>query len=189
MTFGSASLAILASWQERIAKLEKCLNMWQHREISLQGKALILDTLGLSGLVYLGSVQPIPRSFLQSINKLIFKFLWSGKTKPINRTTLILPEDKGDLGITDLEIKLPALQLKRLQSITSLQIEEKWIYSARYWIGRNLSRVHPLWSFFRANNKPHSDPFKPPPEFYRSFLAHVEKLKPNIKTLQKKVHN
>ena len=52
-------------------------------------------------------------------------------------------KDKGGLGITDLEIKLSALHLKRLQSITSLLIEEKWVYFARYWIGRKLSKVHP----------------------------------------------
>ena len=38
ISFGSGS-AILTSWRERISKLEKCLNAWQHRELSLQGKS------------------------------------------------------------------------------------------------------------------------------------------------------
>ena len=79
ITFGSSS-AILASWRGRISKLEKSLNAWQHHEFSLQGKVLILKTLGLSGLVYLGSVQPIPLPYLQSINKLIFSLC--GQVKP-----------------------------------------------------------------------------------------------------------
>ena len=118
ITFGSDS-ALLTSWRERVYKLEKCLNMWQYQELSFQGKVLILNTLDLSGLVFLCSVQTIPISCLQSINKLIFNFLWSGKTLSINRATLFLPKDRGSVGITDLEIKLPALQLKQLQSITS----------------------------------------------------------------------
>ena len=118
ITFSSDS-AILTSWRERVSKLEKCLNVWQHRELSLQGKVLILNTPGLSSLVYLGSVQPIPITCLQSINTLIFKCLWSGKTVAINRATLFLSKDRGGLGITDLEIKLPARQLKWLKSTTS----------------------------------------------------------------------
>ena len=125
--------------------------------------------------------------FTKSINKLIFKFLWSGKTQTINRATLFLPKDRGDLGITDLEIRLPALQLKRLQSITSPLIEEKWIYFARYWIGRKLSKVHPSWSFLGANNTPHFDLLKPSPlpKFYQLFSECLDKLKTNIDDLQK----
>ena len=57
ITFGSNS-ATLTSWQERIVKLEKCFSVWQHRQLSLQGKVLILNTSGLSALVCLGSVHP-----------------------------------------------------------------------------------------------------------------------------------
>ena len=74
ITFGSDS-AILTSWRERVYKLEKYLNMWQHRELSFQVKVLILNTLGLSGLVYLGSVQTILVPCLKSINKLTSNFL------------------------------------------------------------------------------------------------------------------
>ena len=74
ITFDSRT-AILTSWREKISKLEKCLNVWQHSQLSLQGKILILNTLGLSGLVYLTSVHPIPLPCLQTISKLIFSFL------------------------------------------------------------------------------------------------------------------
>ena len=98
ITFNSSS-AILTSWRERISKLEKCLNAWQHRELSLQGKVLTLNTLGLSGLMYPGLVHPTPFPCLQLINKIIFSFLWSGKTEMINRVTLFFPRDRGGLGI------------------------------------------------------------------------------------------
>ena len=61
----------------------------------------------------------------------------------------------------------------------------KLVYFARYWIGRKLSRINPAWSSSGANNKPHCDLLKTPPAFYRSFLEHLRKLKPNIETLQK----
>ena len=145
ITFGSDS-AVLTSWRERVYKLEKCLNMWQHGELSFPGKVLILDTLGLSDLVYLGSVQTIPIPCLQPINKVIFNFLWSGKTQLINRS--IAPEGHR---ITDMKTKLPALQLKWLQSITNPLLEDTWVYLLV--IGLVLG----------ANNKPHFDLLIPPP--------------------------
>ena len=178
ITYGSDS-AILTSWRERVSKLEKRLNMWQHRGLPSQGKVLIINTLGLSGLVYLGSVHNIPTPCLQSVNKLIFNFLWSGKTELINRASLLLPRDRGGLGITDLGIKLQALQLKRLQGITSPIIDEKWVYLARYWIGHKLGKTHPPWSFLARNDKPHFDLLTPPP---REILPVLPRISNQIKT-------
>ena len=161
ITFGSDT-AILASWQDCVTKLETCLNRWQHTDLSLQGKTLILNTLVLSGLVYLDSVQPIPKICLQSINRLIFKFLWSDKTKQINRTTITLAKDRGSLGMTDLEIKLPALHLKWLQTITCPLIEMKWVHFARYWIDWKLSKFHAAWSSLGSKTNPFPTLWKPP---------------------------
>ena len=80
LTFGSDA-TILANWQEHVTKLETCLGRWQHRDLSLQGETLILNTLGPSGLVYLGSVQPIPKTCFQLINRIIFKFMRSEKNQ------------------------------------------------------------------------------------------------------------
>ena len=153
---------------------------------------LILNTLRLSGLVYLGSIQTIPTPSMQSINQLIFNFLWSGKTQPINQATLFLPKNRGGPGITDLELKLSALQLKRLQSITSPLFEEKWIHLVRYWIGRKLSNVHPSWSFLGANNKPHFNLLNPPPpppplapKFYQLLTGFSLSRNSNIEDLRK----
>ena len=141
--------------------------------------------MGLSSLVYFGSLHNIPIPCLQSVNKIIFNFLWSAKTESINRATLLLPRDRGGLGITDLGIKLPALQLKQLQSITSPRTEGKWVYLARYCIGRKLSKIHPSLSFLGHNGKPHFDLLKPSPKFYQLFHESLIKLKHNIGDLQK----
>ena len=73
-------------------------------------------------------------------------------------------------------------------------IKEKCIYFACSWIDRKLNKVHPLWSFLGANDKPHSDLLKslppppPPPKkiyIYQFFSEFVDKLNPNIENLQK----
>ena len=40
----------------KINKLEKALNLWRARSLSLLGKALIINVLGLSKLLYLAKV-------------------------------------------------------------------------------------------------------------------------------------
>ena len=45
---------IYKCWTERIDKLESQLKMWKYWNLSLMGKVLILNTLGLPGLIYLG---------------------------------------------------------------------------------------------------------------------------------------
>ena len=115
----------------------------------LQGKVLILNTLGLSGLVYLGSVHlhPIPFPCFQTINKLNSVSCGQEKRDDKPCHSVSSQEQRGGLGITDLDIKLPALQLKRMQCILSPFPEAKWIFLPRYWIGRKLSKVRPMWSF------------------------------------------
>ena len=59
VAFGTASLEE-ENWQPTINKLEKSLNLWRSRSLSLPGKALIINTLGLSKLVYLAKVLILP---------------------------------------------------------------------------------------------------------------------------------
>ena len=95
--FGS-NQTIYKSWTERIDKLESRLKLWKYRNLSLTGKVLILNTLGLSGLIYLGTVYPIPKPCLNRINTLIFNFLWSAKNEMIKRDVLFLPTSRGVWG-------------------------------------------------------------------------------------------
>ena len=69
-----------------------------------------------------------------------FGFLWSGMNELINRAALF-PGTEQDLGMTAFTIKLPTLQLKRLQCIINTFPEAKWIYLARYWPGSTWLKV------------------------------------------------
>ena len=49
-----------ANWTSHIEKFEKRLNMWCSRTLSLKGEALIINTLGASGLWYTATVVKMP---------------------------------------------------------------------------------------------------------------------------------
>jgi hypothetical protein len=72
----------------KIKKLEGNLKKWMVRNISLEGKILIVKTFGLSQMIYNLQCYQILKSDLIRIERLIFKFLWSKKWKeqrPIER--------------------------------------------------------------------------------------------------------
>ena len=61
-----------SSFVKRIDKLEKRINTWCNRSLSLKGKVMIINTLGLSSLIYVCTIFPIPQDLITRINKIIF---------------------------------------------------------------------------------------------------------------------
>ena len=76
-----------ANWIDRVTKLEKRLNLWKSRTLSLKGKSLIINSIGASGLWYTATVLPIPDWVVTRVNKAIYDFLWNDKTEIAKRTT------------------------------------------------------------------------------------------------------
>ena len=56
---------------EKIKNLEKTLNCWKRRNLTLYGKINIVKTFGLSKLIYNSSVLVIPENLIKEIDKLI----------------------------------------------------------------------------------------------------------------------
>ena len=68
---------------EKIRNLEKTLNSWKRRNLTLYGKVNIVKTLGLSKLIYSASVLVIPEQLINEINSIILNFIWDGKPAKI----------------------------------------------------------------------------------------------------------
>ena len=96
---------------EKILNLEKTLNTWQRRNLTLYGRINIVKTIGLSKLIYSASVLPVPDHYVQEINKLIFNFIWAGKPPKIKRNTIIGEKEKGGLKMCDFKIMEKALKI------------------------------------------------------------------------------
>jgi len=56
---------------EKIRNLEKTLNSWKKRNLTLYGKINIVKTFGLSKLIYNASLLAIPEHFIKETEKLI----------------------------------------------------------------------------------------------------------------------
>ena len=151
--FGQTALTH-ANWDNRVTKLEKRLNLWKSRTLSLKGRAMIINTIGASGLWHTATVLPLPDYVHTRVTKAIFDFLWNGKTEQVKREVCHLPLSLGGLAVINPAEKARALKLRWVSRIGDPSCESKWVYFARYWIGLALSRKVTSWSFLRSNACP-----------------------------------
>ena len=77
------------NFEEKVCSLEKTLNNWKKRKLTLIGKINIVKTLGLSKLIYCSSLLTVSKSLIDRINKIIFSFIWEGKPPKIKKKTII----------------------------------------------------------------------------------------------------
>ena len=104
-------------WEPRISKLEKALSLWKSRSLSMVGRVLVLNVLGLSRLLFVSRVLE-PRNWVWArVFSLIRPFLWDSKIEKIARKTIICPLKEGGLGLKDFRLQGRASRLAALNSL------------------------------------------------------------------------
>jgi hypothetical protein len=106
--------------KEKINKLRNQLLRWKSRNLTMEGKSLILKTFGISQLIYNMQCIKFEVEDLIKIEKLIFNFIWGKKEiddnrgrDRIKRSVMKNEYQLGGLNITDVECLDSALKLKQ----------------------------------------------------------------------------
>ena len=107
------------NFEQKINNLEKTLNCWKQRKLTLLGRINIVKTLGLSKLIYSASVLSIPKHFVKEINRISFNFIWEGKPAKVKRSTIIREKKHGGLKILDFEIMDKVLKVAWIKRLTT----------------------------------------------------------------------
>ena len=153
-------------WTKIVDPIRRLTFLWKSRSLSFFEKSILINSIALAKIWYIASSVVIPKSVIEKINKIIFKFLWGNRHECINRKSMMLHKQLGGVGIIDVQKKIEAL---RLSHIKSLLVSDhcKWKALAVYWFGFHLRNQEPV---FGSNLIPHSD-FKPPfyVELFKSF--------------------
>jgi hypothetical protein len=103
----------------KIDKLKKKLMSWQFRGLTLGGKIIIVNTFGISQLIYSMQVCEFYKSDITEIERFIFGFLWSKNVNiavaPDRIRRIIMKQDyeNGGLRVPDIEALNSALKLKQ----------------------------------------------------------------------------
>jgi hypothetical protein len=103
---------------EKIDKLSTKIKIWTGRNLTMEGKNLIVKTFGLSQLIYNMQSFGFEKSELKTIEQIIFKFLWSTKDNQngvdrIKRSIMKNEYEEGGMNVTDIESLDRSLKLKQ----------------------------------------------------------------------------
>ena len=97
---------------KKINEFREVLKRWQHRKLTLMGKVTVVKTFALPKLIYPLSVLKTPsQEAFNSINKMIFEFVWDGKPEKIKRNRLFSMYENGGLKLTDVSLFEKALKM------------------------------------------------------------------------------
>ena len=108
-------LANKLNFEEKVNNLEQTLHSWKRRH--LIGRINIVRTLGLAKLVYSTSLLTISKPLIDTINKIIFTFIWEGKAPKIKRKTIIAEKKHRGLKMIDFKIMEHALKIAWIKCI------------------------------------------------------------------------
>ena len=84
------------NWTNKIDDMQKLIDSWRTRKLTLQGKILIIKSLVIPKITYSASMLSVPNHIIKDINKLMFNFIW-GKSEKIQRKILTSSYENGGL--------------------------------------------------------------------------------------------
>ena len=103
------------------------MQVWKGRNLTLLGKITLIKTFALSKLVYPFSVfTSPPEKVFRDLDKILYDFVWDGKPDKIKRKTLILPIDKGGLGMPDCRIFCKVLKIVWIKRFYDKSDDVRW---------------------------------------------------------------
>ena len=89
-----------------LTKTENILKSWKSRNLSLNGKIIVINSLIASLFVYKMSVLPsLTDAYVEKFNKIILDFIWNGRKAKISYDKLCNVKQFGGLKLVNLRIK------------------------------------------------------------------------------------
>lgn len=145
---------ITETWAKRTAEIRKITESLKNRRLTWLGKALILNSLAVTKVLYNARTFYVPAKTIREINGLFFKFLWyPEKIESIGRNRLIKEKANGGIGIPHIESKIKACKLESVKIIKNLkQPTELWHWHALYETGIKMKKINPV---LFTNSMPH----------------------------------
>ncbi len=176
-----AKICSTLNWENKIDKIQKLIDSWRTRHLTLQGKILIAKSLLIPKITYSASLLPIPNNLVKEANKMIFKFIW-GNTERIQRRVLINTYENGGLKMTDLESHFMALKASWISRIYDNSYSQ-WKCLPQHFIETVTKTYLNKMSFEKLEQMP---VLKSIPEFYAEVIIGFCKSRPHV-TIQNKM--
>ena len=121
------------NWNKNIDILEKTLNMWKKRELSIFGKIIIIKTLAISKITFLLLNLISPNDTIKKIKTLLFNFIW-GKRDRIKRNILRQDSIHGGVNMIDIETHCIALSASCVPRVINSE-QNNWSFYGKQYLG------------------------------------------------------
>ncbi len=141
-------------WDEVIGKMERVLNFWKQRGLTLKGKVLVLNSLMLAKMWYVLGVTPMPVCIGKRIKAAVLKFIWDSKPSKIAYETIIGDVKEGGLGLQDPELKKKSFRVKTVRRFLNGEHQAQWKEIMKIFLNRcgNLNiGLDILWMKLKQN--------------------------------------
>ena len=110
-----------------VSKIERTLDQWRQRDLTLKGKITVGKSLIVSKLIYVMAVEQIPRRYLEVIQSHLMKFLWRGRPPKVAKRTLCQAIKAGGLKCPDVMLMYQASRVAwmgRIERASHLQFSK-----------------------------------------------------------------
>ena len=128
-----------------IKKLQKVLNLWGLRFMTLYGKIIVFKSLAFSKLIYVASMSSVPSDIIKLIESIHKEFIWDKKRPNIKHSSLISDYPSGGLKDTDVPSKIKSLHLNWLNRLYDNSFHP-WKQIPLYYlkkVSKNFNLFHP----------------------------------------------
>jgi hypothetical protein len=170
--------------QEKLVKVENLINMWRSRNLTIKGKITLLKSKVIPLFLYTASVFYIPQDAIDTLDKLLYSFIWPSGKHHVKKDVLIQNIDDGGLAMPHIESIIKGMKLTWIKRF--LQSDRN--YSQ---IAQCMSHVDDFSHFFSHNTSVDLMILKPT-LFYKQIIDYWQELKSVDKTvndiLNEKLH-
>ena len=93
-----------------ISNIQRVLNLWTMRNLALEGRIVVFETLAISKIVFLVLLTKIPHQAVKELEKIQKSFLWKDSTPKIRHETTCKEHKDSGLKNVDILYKIVRLQ-------------------------------------------------------------------------------
>ena len=93
-----------------ISNIQGVLNLWRMRNLTLEGRIVVFQTLAISKIVFLSLLTKIPHQVVKELETIQKSFLWKDSTPKIRHETTCKDYKDGGLKNVDISYKIVSLQ-------------------------------------------------------------------------------
>ena len=101
-------------WMEKFDKMQKILQLWKSRDLTMFGKVHVVKSLVLPLIQYAASHVDIDCEFVHKVQNLIWSFVWKWGTCFVSRDICYLPRQKGGLGMPNFDYIIKSARIKMI---------------------------------------------------------------------------